>query len=258
RSEQSEYVERVLVSDAVMVVDALSDLVDLGDQEPTRTGDPHRNLSSVRGVESRDRSHVAVDERSLKTPCATRRSLTVWSKPCAARAGPGEGLGNHDADGDAIRAEPGTRVALCRKTRLLELIAEQRRIREHIGRDGEVRVRRVLGNGKIGVTSVQVDRLRSHEDDSIEVRAEGLDGVEERTAGADVERVKHARNPRSTASTRGARFPPTVHARDRSVSRRPAARRPRSALDREWSCARRRRDRRAPRERRWHRRLWGA
>ena len=40
---------------------------------------------------------------------------------------------------------------------------------------GEVGIRRVLGNGQIGGTGVEVDRLSPHENDRITMDAEGLD-----------------------------------------------------------------------------------
>ena len=92
-------------------------------------------------------------------------------------------------------------------------VGDQGSVGEVGRRDGEVGVGGVLGDGKVGIAGVEVDGLGAHQHERVSMRFECLGGVEERSAGSDVERVSHATHPRPYASRRGAHFPLT--ARDR-------------------------------------------
>jgi hypothetical protein len=60
-----------------------------------------------------------------------------------------------------------------------EEIPEERAVGEVGRRDGEVGVRGVLGDGEVGVASVEVDSLSTNEDDSATLGTEGVDGLEQ-------------------------------------------------------------------------------
>lgn len=130
RSQQPEDVERVLVSDSVVVVDPLGDLVHLGDQQRTGPGDPHPDLPSVRGIEGVDCLSLTIGQRAFKALRATRSPGAVWPQSSCSGARAGERLGDHDVDVDAVAAEPSAGVLICREAGCAEQVAEQRRVGE--------------------------------------------------------------------------------------------------------------------------------
>ena len=60
-----------------MVVDSFGNLVDLGDEERSGTGDPQLDRAVVVRVEGADGEALAVDERAFEALGATCRSLAV-------------------------------------------------------------------------------------------------------------------------------------------------------------------------------------
>ena len=76
--------------------------------------------------------------------------------------------------------------------------------------DREVGVGGVLDGGEVGVAGVEVDGPGTDEDDGVEMDSERVGCVEQRRAGADIERIRIARHPRSPSSTGASPRPVTV------------------------------------------------
>lgn len=91
-----------------------------------------------------------------------------------------------DADGAVGSEEP----------RPLERLLERRDLCQQVRVEGQVGVRRVLGDAEVRITRVQVDRLRANENRGVAVLAEGFERIEEDPARDHVELI-HATPPRA-------------------------------------------------------------
>jgi hypothetical protein len=66
-----------------MRADAFGDLVNLGDEERARSGNPELDRALVGWIEGSDRHQLTVDERALQSFGAPRCALAVWAEVCA-------------------------------------------------------------------------------------------------------------------------------------------------------------------------------
>lgn len=149
---------------------------------------------------------VAIDERRLEPLRSARGSLAVQAEACTSRAWPGECLGNHEVDRDALRAHPPAWLFSKGEAPGGEEVADERPFGEFARGNGEIGIRCVLGDRHVGVARMEVDRLRADEDDRVAMLGERLRRVEQPGASSDVERIRHARHPRFPASTPEARL----------------------------------------------------
>jgi hypothetical protein len=97
----------------------------------------------------------------------------VDPKVCSATSGSGQCLWNEKVDVHLFKAGPSSGLVTRLEARRPERVLQQRRITEILRGDREVSVCRVLRESKIGVTGVDVDRLSTDEDESVQMRFQG-------------------------------------------------------------------------------------
>ena len=173
RSEESQDVERVLVTHAVVCSDAFGDLLHLRHEQGARPGDLCRDAPGVAGVEGLDLLMVTVDERSFETSGSAGGPSAMRAEIGSVAAAPGEGFGHHEVEVDAVGAEPASGVLSGCEPLGGEQVGDQRGVGELGGRDGEVGIGRVFGDGELRGAR-EVDRLRADEYDGVAVAPEPL------------------------------------------------------------------------------------
>jgi hypothetical protein len=191
----------------------------------TRAAGPATQISRVRGSLGSNDARVCrwrSMRAALKTLGASSGAFAVRAEPRAACAGPGQSLGHHDVDVDAVRAEPATRVNTWREAARSERVSEQWRVCELAGSDRQVRIGRVLGDCEFGVGRVEIDRLRTDEDERVEVLFKRVERVEERSAGPK-RKVGQRRQARSFPFIQSSSSSPADGMRPEPVSRSAAA-----------------------------------
>ena len=147
----------------VLRADALADLVDLGDEEGAGTSDPDCCRPRVGRIQRCDGSPVAIDQGPFEPLCSAGGSPAMGTKCGAPSARPGQRLGNHEIDVDAVGAEPATGVLSRGEPSSAEKVAKQRGIGELPRGHCEVGVGCVFRNGEVRVARMEVDCLSSDE-----------------------------------------------------------------------------------------------
>ena len=92
----------------------------------------------------------------------------------------------------------------------LQQVGQERRVAQICRPHAEVGVGRVLGGGEVGIAGMEIDSLSADKDDGVELFGQRMGGVEQRSAGANVQRVRTARHARSSPSTSAFVHPVTV------------------------------------------------
>lgn len=163
--------------------------LELGDDQGRRPGDQDLEGAIVAALERGDRHRGVVDQRRLQAPRLARRHLVVRrdarGPPALARVA--DGVGNHQVDGYAVRADPASRLKVAEiemKSCGLHRLLEERLAFERGGVHYDVAVPR-LGRDRVVLEArVQVDRLCPDHDQGVPLTLQCLDRVDQPLAGA--------------------------------------------------------------------------
>jgi len=159
-------------------------LVQLGDNEPSRPGDLSLNGTFVAGIKGGDGHRTVVDKRGFESDGATRGAIPMRAKPrSTTTASRRDAFGDNQVHGyqsvgplDVCLCNPyaGVDVAsiLCREmeTGACHRGFKLRVVAEKAGVEREVGVGGVWRDAQVGGTGSKVDRLRAGHDDRAAVR----------------------------------------------------------------------------------------
>jgi len=180
RLVEPEHVASVLREKTTGCFEALAELERLGDQEGCRAGDVDHSAATVGVVEGADLNRVVIDQSAFDSCGLLRdRSAVLARQPCAAPTGPRCDLFRDDEiDGDdrilfaaacdVSMPDPGFSAedepACGHGVPEQRFIGEARGVEHEVGVGGE---RLIAGQA---IDCLEVDGLRSDEDEGVEVR----------------------------------------------------------------------------------------
>jgi hypothetical protein len=215
--KQAQYVEPVLVLQAIWSVLALGDLVQLGDHQRCNASNAHIECPRVGGIERSHTDERMIDHRRFEAGGLARELGSVNTKSGAASTRTTERCRHHKIDldfGHAPRARADGELEASGLERAFELgfVVELSRI------DREVTVGGVGGDRQVAFAHVQVDGLRADQHHRLPVRAESFVRIEQHAPRGNVFRLGGfgARHPRFLSSFRSVLRLLAVLARDSS------------------------------------------
>ena len=179
---------RVLVEQAARCVYALTDLVQLGDEQRSRTGYVDVACARVTGGERGDAHRCVINDHGLQADCATGRALRMGRDACASTTlalGASQSLGDHEIDRYVVRAEPGARLRSVRvemKPGPAHRVLQSWRVSERAAVESDVAVLGRLGERDVCTVGVEVYGLRPDHDHRLQVGSSAREGVEQRRA----------------------------------------------------------------------------
>ena len=133
---------RILVVEPGGLSEPLRDLVDLGDQERSGTGNLRTDPSPILGIECANLLNVVVDQSCFDPPCSSCRAVAVrWDANAAARISR-QLLWNHEVHGNTVGSQPGTGLLVGQEASREHCLFNQRVIVKGAGVEGEITVLR--------------------------------------------------------------------------------------------------------------------
>lgn len=201
--KQTQYIEPVLVLQAIWSVLALSDLVQLGDEQRRNTSNPHIERPRVGGIERPHTDDRMINHRRFEAGGLAREVGPVNAKSGAASTRTTEGCRHYEvyldfAHAPRARADRELEAGGFERGGELGLVVELSRI------DREVTVGSVGGDRQVAFAYLQIDGLRADEHHGLPVRAESFERIEQYAPRGDVFRLRGfgARHPRFLSSSR--------------------------------------------------------
>jgi hypothetical protein len=127
----------------------------------------------------------------------------VNAEPNAASARPSERRRHHEIDANLV-LQPFARLDARDESGLLERGADERPIREPFRLEHEIGVGRERRHRDVGLSRVEIDRLRAHEHERGALLAERFERVQQDLAGLRVELVRCAKHRHASSSRQSA------------------------------------------------------